>query len=74
MKRQEFIRQMMAMVPLLAAARACRGGGSPIPGEIIGSNYRRGHRLRESKGRKAPVRREYKKVVIVGAGISGLSA
>ena len=74
MKRQEFIRQMMAMVPLLTAARACRGGGSPIPGEIIGSNYRRGHRLRESKGRKAPVRREYKKVVIVGAGISGLSA
>ena len=74
MRRQEFIQQLMAMIPLLAAAQGCGGNDSPIPGEIIGSNYRRGHRLRESKQTKTPVRREYRKVVIVGAGISGLSA
>lgn len=65
---------MMAMVPLLAAVHGCRSKDAPIPGEIIGSNYRRGHRLRESQEPATVTRRERKKVVIVGAGISGLSA
>ncbi|MEO7742515.1 MAG: FAD-dependent oxidoreductase, partial [Usitatibacter sp.] len=55
-------------------ATACTRGAPPEPsGEMLSTNYRLGHRLRDG-GLEAPGERRSAKVVIVGAGIAGLSA
>lgn len=63
---------LAASAALLAAG--CARGSPPLPaGEMLSTNYRLGHRLRDGGLSGA---REHRKarVVIVGAGIGGLSA
>nr|WP_295922159.1 FAD-dependent oxidoreductase [uncultured Dyadobacter sp.] len=72
MKRGEFIKLtagMAAMAPLLHACRTEK----PVPGKMIGASAAAGHLLRDHKF-GAPAHFEEKEVVIVGAGVSGLSA
>lgn len=58
-----------------AALSGCLPRGTPSlpPGELLGMNFARGHRLRdEAPG--TPTATQRTRVLIVGAGISGLSA
>jgi hypothetical protein len=57
----------------LLAAGCTRGTPAVAPGELIGTSHAIGHRLREGGIAQATETRRAK-VVIVGAGISGLSA
>jgi hypothetical protein len=58
-----------------AALAACRRAPTKPPGELLGPDYARGHRLRD--GAPFPtegIREERARVVVVGAGPAGLSA
>ncbi|RLJ67907.1 NAD(P)/FAD-dependent oxidoreductase [Sulfurisoma sediminicola] len=70
MKRRDFLASCAA----LAVAGCGEVKGAPLPpGELAGGNLERGHRLREKNfARPTEVRRV--PVLIVGAGIGGLSA
>jgi monoamine oxidase len=69
-RRRDVLRLLAA-----APAAACTGQpvGRTIAGSIVGGNHRLGHRLREGF-RPTPDRREETGVLILGAGIAGLSA
>ena len=54
-------------------ASACTGSAPPVPGRLLSTSYGLGHRLRDGGLPKASEKRSAQ-VVIVGAGISGLSA
>jgi phytoene dehydrogenase-like protein len=55
-------------------AGACTRAAAPVPpGELLGANHRLGHRLRDAD-LPAPGEERRARVVIVGAGIGGLSA
>lgn len=54
-------------------ASACTGSAPPVPGRLLSTSYGLGHRLRDGGVPKASEKRATQ-VVIVGAGISGLSA
>lgn len=82
MRRSEFIRLtagMAAAAPVVAAPllHACgpKSGGAAtlVPGEIIGASAAAGHLLRDHTF-NAPAEYEVKEAVIIGAGVSGLSA
>jgi protoporphyrinogen oxidase len=69
-------RDVLKGIAAAAAGVACRGGGAGarhIEGSIVGGAARRGHRLRE-RFRPRPKRFDDVPVVILGAGIAGLSA
>ena len=70
MKRREFLVSCLA-----AAATGCRAPTAPglPPGDLLGGNFDSGHRLREPRF-AAPVETRRVPVLIVGAGIAGLSA
>lgn len=73
MKRKEFI-QLSAVLSLGAAGFiSCGSNRRRIPVKIVGANASRGHLLREAK-QQVPVETIKKDCVIVGAGVSGLSA
>lgn len=73
MERRQFIRWMMTVSGGLGLGmQACRTQRK-IPGSIVGASAAIGHMLRD-KAFEAPTLFEEKKVVIVGGGISGLSA
>jgi len=69
MDRREFLGAGAALL----AAGCTRGAPALPPGDLIGTNQVLGHRLREGGLPKAGETRR-RRVVIVGAGISGLSA
>jgi len=70
MKRRDFLASCAA----LAVAGCGEVKGAPLPpGELAGGNLERGHRLRDSKFSQ-PVETRRVPVLIVGAGIGGLSA
>ncbi|MGN7885671.1 FAD-dependent oxidoreductase [Dyadobacter endophyticus] len=77
MKRGEFIRLttgMAASAPLLHACEGKKAGAATaIPGKIVGASAAAGHLLRD-RAFNAPGEFEPKEVVIIGAGVSGLSA
>ena len=77
MKRGEFIRLTAgaaAAAPLLYACEGKKSGGATgIPGKIVGASAAAGHLLRDHAF-NAPAEFESKEVVIIGAGVSGLSA
>ena len=76
MRRDEFIRLtagMAAAAPLLHACDAKKTGTAAIPGKIVGASAAAGHLLRDHAF-NAPAEYEPKEVVIIGAGVSGLSA
>ena len=58
-----------------SAAAACsrRGGQRPVPGAIVGANDVVGHRMRDGEVPPAHSTRSVP-IVIVGAGVAGLSA
>lgn len=71
--RRDFLRSLGAVATLAAAG--CRpAASSPLPpGELLGMDFARGHRLRDGTF-PAPEQTRRTGVVIVGAGVSGLSA
>lgn len=66
-------RQFLTAGAALAACACTRGTPSAPPGDLLSTNHRVGHRLREA-GLPAAAERRSVPVVIVGAGIAGLSA
>ena len=66
-------REFLAASAALAASACTRGGPAIPPGEMLSTNHRVGHRLRDG-GLPAAVEKRSVPVVIVGAGIAGLSA
>jgi len=77
MKRGEFIRLTAGMAAAAPLLNACNGGegnaAKPIPGKIVGASAAAGHLLRDHAF-NPPSEFESKEVVIIGAGVSGLSA
>lgn len=74
MQRRDFIRLSSALTGINLLAQACKAKPHPIPGEIIGASAAIGHMLRDHTTFGEPTEIITKKVVIVGGGISGLSA
>ena len=70
MKRRTFLGTIPA---LLASGCAPRGAPPLPPGELLGTRHPLGHRLRDAS-LPAPTEERRSEVVIVGAGIGGLSA
>jgi phytoene dehydrogenase-like protein len=72
MKRRDFIQYSIALCVFQQLATSCRQQRQ-IPGRIIGANATVGHQLRDKKF-SAPSRSINKEIVIIGGGVSGLSA
>jgi len=76
--RREFFRQLLglAAVPLVAAGAGCdvRDKYAHITGGIVGANHKTGHLLRGANNFPDPAETITTDVLIVGGGISGLSA
>jgi len=72
MQRREFIQVSTALTGLALLGQACAPKRT-IPGEIVGASSSIGHLLREGKF-GPPVSTTNCEVVIIGGGISGLSA
>jgi hypothetical protein len=71
MQRREFLAAGAAAV----AAAACGRAAPPLPqGRLFTTRHELGHRLRDGTLPAAPSGERRRKVVIVGAGIAGLSA
>ncbi|SEJ84866.1 Protoporphyrinogen oxidase [Dyadobacter sp. SG02] len=77
MKRGEFIRLTAGMAVVAPLVNACdgqkRNAAKTIPGKIVGASAAAGHLLRDHAF-NPPSEFETKEVVIIGAGVSGLSA
>jgi phytoene dehydrogenase-like protein len=74
MNRREFLAASAAASAAACAAVACGRKTVPLPpGTLSGTSFDVGHRLRDGV-RGAPVEVRKRTVVIVGAGIAGLSA
>lgn len=69
--RREFLASVLGIA---AAQAACSRRQRAIPGEIRGANFAVGHQLRSVQQLGEPSRTERTRVLIVGAGPSGLSA
>jgi protoporphyrinogen oxidase len=75
MKRRAFIQASTTLAGLSFLAPACTSHHGSIPGEIVGASAAIGHLLRDGKlAGLPPVSTASCEVVIVGGGISGLSA
>ena len=72
MQRREFIKVSTALAGLPLVAAACKQR-APVAGQIVGASSSVGHLLRDGKFGE-PVSHSHAEVVIVGGGISGLSA
>lgn len=72
MKRGDFIRISAGLAIMAPLINSC-AERKPVPGKIVGASAKTGHLLRDHSFGE-PTDSESKKVVIIGAGISGLSA
>ncbi|MBK7876705.1 MAG: FAD-dependent oxidoreductase [Planctomycetes bacterium] len=63
---------LAALAPFVACTRS--RGRERITGGFVGPDPARGHRLRDGVNASGPARREDAPIVVVGAGIAGLSA
>lgn len=72
MNRRSFIELIAGLAALSSWALSCKPG-RPIKGKIIGSSASAGHRVRDQQF-PAPANITQKDIVIVGGGVSGLSA
>ncbi len=73
MKRKNFL-QVMVLSPFVIGLISSCKKGRKITGTITGASAAIGHQLRDKPAEKAVSETISKKVVIIGAGISGLSA
>lgn len=73
MNRKDFIKLSVGMAITAPFVNSCKTI-TPVSGKIVGPSSSLGHILRDYKTFKIPETYEKKKVVIVGAGVSGLSA
>jgi len=73
LKRRAFIGGLAAGAWLAGCGRGGTAGAAFPPGELLGASHVAGHRLRD-RGFPEPSGTERHRVVIVGAGISGLAA
>ena len=73
MNRRNFIYRSIIAGLVLPVLKACSATSKKIPGKIIGASAHIGHRLRD-KNFNEPLSIEQVDVVIIGGGISGLSA
>jgi monoamine oxidase len=75
MQRRNFIQQVAALTGTGFLLSQCQTTGQhKIPGRIVGASAKVGHLLRDKKIQGAPQSTTQAEVVIVGAGVSGLSA
>lgn len=75
MRRRNFIQQVAALTGgSLLWTRCQPAAQTPIPGRIVGAAAQTGHLLRDKKFSGSPQSTISTDIVIVGAGISGLSA
>ncbi len=80
MKRREFLKRLFAFTALPAIVSmpsACNDRGSNnkhIKGGIAGANHKTGHLLRNTQHLPAPSETKDVNILIIGGGISGLSA
>jgi protoporphyrinogen oxidase len=74
MNRKEFIKNVFGVAAFAGIAGSCKNQSNIIKGSIIGASANIGHIIRDGKtaGRSSAIIK--KEVVIVGGGISGLSA
>ena len=72
MNRRHVLKLLASGTAALALPR-CGGGAPGFPTAFVGADHALGHRLREG-GFAAPVREERMDVLLVGAGVAGLSA
>ncbi|MGN6492625.1 MAG: FAD-dependent oxidoreductase [Agriterribacter sp.] len=72
MNRKQFIKSSLLLTSMGAVA-SCNTGKPPIKGSIVGASAATGHLLRKANFSE-PSETIFKKVVIVGGGVSGLSA
>ena len=72
MNRRKFIQQSAAITSLSVLAAHC-ASNEKLKGSILGASAHIGHMLRDKKFEE-PAVSEKKKIVIVGAGVSGLTA
>ena len=73
MQRRDFLQLSAALIGVAPLLNACNGK-TEIAGAIVGASAGIGHMLRDKKITGQPVNTIKKEVVIVGGGISGLSA
>lgn len=74
--RREAIASLVGLPALSAFLQACRAASErpAFPGQVVGADVLRGHRVRTGELLSRPIdRRERVGVAILGAGISGLS-
>ena len=73
MNRKSFLQLTLGFAAGSSLIGACRHSEVSVTGEIIGANAELGHKLRDA-GAVVPTEFHTHDVVIIGAGISGLSA
>lgn len=73
MKRKNFLKACL-VIPFAAGFIASCRKKNAIPGKITGASASIGHLLRETPNKKSIAEKLEKQVVIIGSGISGLSA
>lgn len=73
MNRKAFLHLTLGLSAGSSFISSCKPADKSLKGEIIGANSKVGHLLRQSNT-SSPTASHYKDVVIIGAGVSGLSA
>ncbi|HYH15242.1 MAG TPA: FAD-dependent oxidoreductase [Flavisolibacter sp.] len=73
MNRRDFIQDSLALIGLTAAFASCQQKEKAIKGKIMGASAHVGHMLRDASF-TTPAETIQKDIVIVGGGVSGLSA
>lgn len=74
MHRKYFIGQLAGLTGISILMNACKQNSNQWQLSITGANATLGHTLRKQQPIPAPAETRYTEVVIIGAGISGLSA
>lgn len=73
MNRKQFIQSSLLLTGLGSVASSCNNTRQPIKGSIVGASAATGHLLRKGNFSE-PSETIRKKIVIIGGGVSGLSA
>ncbi|MFY7899747.1 MAG: NAD(P)-binding protein [Chitinophagaceae bacterium] len=73
MKRRRFLQLSATIAGITPILKSCNNR-KIIPGKIVGASAAIGHILRNGKPQQTPISSIEKQVVIIGGGISGLSA